>query len=261
MDPAAGREQVYQCVHCGHTVDELYKDFKKGIIKISHCNKCNEVADKYIEYDGVIIFLDILLLQRPAYRHILINSNYKGYWRLLLVLWLCDSLTKLMQRKAGVSSPRLQPDHVFYSALELDFYQDYLISTAESLLFFAIILGLLAAKYLSKHGNLNHFPQVDIVRALVISSLGRLLIVPALIWGASYSALGVALAHFFVASSNVQALRVVSKRTGLLQAAAVVMLGYGIQALIVAYFREWILHHATSSFTLPFNISYWVQLP
>ena len=39
--------------------------------------KCNEVADKYIEYDSIIIFLDILLLQRPAYRHILINSKFK----------------------------------------------------------------------------------------------------------------------------------------------------------------------------------------
>ena len=44
------------------------------------------------------------------------------------MLWLCDALTKLMQRKAGGSSPRVQPDHVFYSALELHFYQDYLLS-------------------------------------------------------------------------------------------------------------------------------------
>ena len=40
-------------------------------------SRCNEVADKYIEYDTVIIFLDVLLLQRPAYRHILINSEFK----------------------------------------------------------------------------------------------------------------------------------------------------------------------------------------
>ena len=58
------------------------------------------------------------------------HATGQAHWRLLLVLWLCDALTKLMQRKAGISSPRLQPDHVFYSALEVDFYQDYLRSAA-----------------------------------------------------------------------------------------------------------------------------------
>ena len=46
-----------------------------------------------------------------------------------------------------------------------------------------------------------------VLRAVVVSSTGRLLVVPALIWGESYSAVGVALTHLFVASSNVQALR------------------------------------------------------
>ena len=42
--------------------------------------------------------------------------------------------------------------------------------------------------------------------ALTMSSMGRLAVVPALIWGESYSALGVALTHLFVATSNVLAL-------------------------------------------------------
>ena len=46
-----------------------------------------------------------------------------------------------------------------------------------------------------------------VLRAIVVSSMGRLLVVPALIWGESYSSVGVALTHLFVASSNVQALR------------------------------------------------------
>lgn len=51
------------------------------------------------------------------------------------MLWLCDALTKLVQRKADVSSPGLQPDHVFYYALELAFYKDYLLSAAGEILF------------------------------------------------------------------------------------------------------------------------------
>ena len=32
-----------------------------------------EVADKYIEYDNVILFLDIMLLKPQAYRHLMYN--------------------------------------------------------------------------------------------------------------------------------------------------------------------------------------------
>jgi hypothetical protein len=34
------------------------------------------VADKYIEYDPVIIMIDLVLLNEQAYRHILYNSSF-----------------------------------------------------------------------------------------------------------------------------------------------------------------------------------------
>ena len=39
--------------------------------------QCSAVIDKYIEYDPVVISLDILLLNRKALRHVLFNSNIK----------------------------------------------------------------------------------------------------------------------------------------------------------------------------------------
>ncbi|KAL8614706.1 hypothetical protein ACOMHN_057376 [Nucella lapillus] len=280
MSNTKSEKQTYRCVHCGCQVSELYKDFKKGIIKISHCTKCNEVADKYIEYDSVIIFLDALLLHRPVYRHILVNSKLKRYWRFLLVLWLCDALTKLMQRKAGDPSPQLQPDYIFYSALEWHFYQDYLLSAAESLVFFCTVIGLLAGKHLLRNKNLKHFQCEAVVKALSVSSMGRLLVVPALIWGESYSALGVALthlfvassnmqalrviwgesysalgvalSHLFVASSNMQALRVVSKKTSSLQASLIVLCGYGAQnAMLMLVGFSFLGHYLSSSTSFP----------
>ena len=40
---------------------------------------CDNVVDKYIEYDLMIISLDAMLLKRPAFRHILVNSGIKVF--------------------------------------------------------------------------------------------------------------------------------------------------------------------------------------
>ena len=55
----------------------------KQILLIMMCNsnaycfqdKCGHVADKYIEYDPVVIFLDALLHKPQAYRHMLFNTD------------------------------------------------------------------------------------------------------------------------------------------------------------------------------------------
>ena len=44
--------------------------------------KCENVVDKYIEYDLVIISLDAMLLKRQAFRHILVNSGIKVHMKL-----------------------------------------------------------------------------------------------------------------------------------------------------------------------------------
>ncbi|KAK7505469.1 hypothetical protein BaRGS_00003214 [Batillaria attramentaria] len=188
MEDKAAKKPRYQCVHCGTAVPELYRDFKKGIIKISHCGMCKEVADKYIEYDPVIIFLDTLLLQRSAYRHVLVNSGFQ-------------------RKTTDVTSTRLQPNHVLYSALELAFYRDYLVSAAESLILFGIIMTLLFARHIIIFGKRHKFELEAILKAMIISSMGRLLVVPALVWGETYSSLGVVLTRLFTGASNVQVLR------------------------------------------------------
>lgn len=46
----------------------------------------------------------------------------------------------------------------------------------------------------------------DVIQAVIVSSMGRLLVIPALIWGQTYSTIGVILTRLFVFFSNVQAL-------------------------------------------------------
>ena len=36
-------------------------------------SNCRKVIDKYVEYDAVILLLDILLLRIQAYRHLIFN--------------------------------------------------------------------------------------------------------------------------------------------------------------------------------------------
>lgn len=78
------------CVECTNPdIDCLYFRYKSEYIKLTICSKCGRVADKYIEFDNVILFLDIMLLKPQAYRHLTYNitesellkdeATHKGY--------------------------------------------------------------------------------------------------------------------------------------------------------------------------------------
>ncbi|XP_023718309.1 protein ARV1 isoform X2 [Cryptotermes secundus] len=41
--------------------------------------KCHKIADKYIEYDPVIVMIDLVLLNEQAYRHVLYNSPSQSH--------------------------------------------------------------------------------------------------------------------------------------------------------------------------------------
>lgn len=38
---------------------------------------CNEIADKYIEFESIIVLIDLVLMSKPAYRHVLFNTEFK----------------------------------------------------------------------------------------------------------------------------------------------------------------------------------------
>lgn len=62
------------CIECTNPdIDCLYYKYKSKYIKLTICPQCERVADKYIEYDNVILFIDILLLKPLAYRHLAYN--------------------------------------------------------------------------------------------------------------------------------------------------------------------------------------------
>ncbi|KAI9312291.1 Arv1-like family-domain-containing protein, partial [Dichotomocladium elegans] len=70
------------CVECGASVRDLYTQYSKDNIRLTSCatlfsfcrqDRCYGFADKYIEHDFVIIFIDMLLHKPQVYRHLLLN--------------------------------------------------------------------------------------------------------------------------------------------------------------------------------------------
>lgn len=90
------------CTHCGQGLldrhgrpatelydEELHK--KSNILKLMSCCACGKVADKYIECDGPLLLIDLVLQSREAYRHVLFNGGYSALIiRMALLTLICD---------------------------------------------------------------------------------------------------------------------------------------------------------------------------
>ncbi|KAJ2752699.1 sterol homeostasis protein, partial [Coemansia nantahalensis] len=68
----AGTKQV--CIECGSPVSSLYTEYGAGHIRLTQCDACKCFADKYVEHDVVIKFIDMLLHKPQVYRHLLVNK-------------------------------------------------------------------------------------------------------------------------------------------------------------------------------------------
>jgi hypothetical protein len=51
----------------------LYVEYSPTNIRLTRCAKCGKVADKYIEYELLLVLLDAILHRKPAVRHLLYN--------------------------------------------------------------------------------------------------------------------------------------------------------------------------------------------
>ncbi|XP_076653124.1 ACAT-related protein required for viability 1 [Halictus rubicundus] len=86
---------MYRCVNCGAKIEELYRSYCPNVLKLLECDSCGHLADKYIEYDPAIILVDLVLLDKRAYRHLLYNCNLKYCWKLVIIIWLVESFRTL----------------------------------------------------------------------------------------------------------------------------------------------------------------------
>lgn len=80
------------CVQCGKPAESIYKEYSAGNIRLSRCvsailflssphrvsgqQYCGNIVDKYIEYETLLIFIDMVLHRLEVYRHVLFNRSW-----------------------------------------------------------------------------------------------------------------------------------------------------------------------------------------
>lgn len=60
-------------LRCGVAVETLYIEVSGSNLRLTRCDRCNCVADKYVEYELQLVLMDIVLHRRPAARHLMFN--------------------------------------------------------------------------------------------------------------------------------------------------------------------------------------------
>ncbi|VDO28742.1 unnamed protein product [Heligmosomoides polygyrus] len=69
------------CVNCMEPAVSLYQRYSEGVIRLSDCKGCGEVVDKYVEYDTMLVVIDLIIHNISAYRHLLYNMRIQ-VWNL-----------------------------------------------------------------------------------------------------------------------------------------------------------------------------------
>ncbi|CAH0553945.1 unnamed protein product [Brassicogethes aeneus] len=178
--------QKYYCINCGNAVNNLYKKYSETVLKLTECDNCKCIADKYVEYDIVLITVDIILLRITAYRHILHNFKFEKYWRLFLFIVLVESYSEWIflyddNNKSKIVEI-LTEEYLNNFDIYLDdlmFYKITIVTLLKSLLLicFVYLLSKIYGFYAQKT-----ITFVLIAKTITLSSVGIFLLLPALIW-------------------------------------------------------------------------------
>ncbi|EME43756.1 hypothetical protein DOTSEDRAFT_129302 [Dothistroma septosporum NZE10] len=110
------------CIECRYPVSNLYTTYSKADdkasgrgVRLTQCPRCKRFADKYVEHDFVVLFIDLVLIKPQVYRHLLFNRLGReddkfdpSIIRLGILLLLFDVyLTWARIEKATPTSPSL----------------------------------------------------------------------------------------------------------------------------------------------------------
>ncbi|PFH45951.1 hypothetical protein AMATHDRAFT_77872 [Amanita thiersii Skay4041] len=64
------------CTTCTAFVPHIYTVYESAYnLRLEQCTKCNAFADPYVEHDSLTLLLDLILLKRGVYRHLLYNRG------------------------------------------------------------------------------------------------------------------------------------------------------------------------------------------
>ncbi|KAF8629960.1 hypothetical protein AX17_005526 [Amanita inopinata Kibby_2008] len=64
------------CTSCTNYIPYLYTIYESAYnLRLEQCTKCQAFADPYVEHDSLTLLLDLILLKRGVYRHLLYNRG------------------------------------------------------------------------------------------------------------------------------------------------------------------------------------------
>lgn len=156
-------KEEFACVNCQEFTSTLYKKYSEGVIRLTECDNCGEVVDKYIEYDVVLVVIDLMLQYVQAYRHLLLNVRIQRPERLFVIFWLSHAADVWIRDNKNNEAKELTDQ-------EWMFYRCLLLSVVEIFSFISAILmyslwkndetnyrQLIASTLLGYYGNVAVF--------------------------------------------------------------------------------------------------------
>ncbi|XP_068627931.1 protein ARV1 isoform X2 [Battus philenor] len=221
----------YRCVHCGEPSGALFRTYGPSVLKLTKCS-CKNIVDKYIEYDPVIVMIDLVLMSREAQRHILYNTDFKAYWKLFIILtmletyavWRSDSLFSIavntfcgVKSNHTINSTNLnipinislpdawsdnckgwlgdgRGDDTDLFIWEKDFYVQFISTLSGILTFIATIHFLM--KILQLFAVKHKVSCKQLVKAFSLADTSTMFALPMLVWGNTETSPETRLVHY-----------------------------------------------------------------
>lgn len=112
-----------KCVYCFSTMEKLITYYGDDCQQ-ERCS-CGEIGDPYLEFDNVILILDMFLFKSEIYIHLLYNlkPNFVKLWILVHVF---ECYIRLLRMENSCLLPKLWTQSS-YSICDLSFVQMYLL--------------------------------------------------------------------------------------------------------------------------------------
>lgn len=174
------------CVNCGsealdkqgrpveQSFDAVLRD-KSGLVKLIECEQCGENVDKYIEYEGCLVLLDLALQHQPAYRHTLINQNHGTLiLRMVFLTLIVDGYCRWASEAAGEE----------FFEREYEFYVKFGLALTSLAVLVSTCLLLTAVGHCLRvrEGQPSY---LKLTYGLLLSYCARFLQLGALLWGST----------------------------------------------------------------------------
>ncbi|GAB0099766.1 ARV1 [Sergentomyia squamirostris] len=170
--------EMIVCINCGHPVGELYRKYGESVIKMTNCGNCNQIADKYIEFEPVVILIDLILLSKATYRHILFNGQFKNFWKLFVILILLESFMKWSTLPPSDNAHETEKNFYICSLWVILENGIYFCILRMSVLLFDTVLRRRKEELPGRCAKISK----PMWKSIILASLGKFLCIPIVIW-------------------------------------------------------------------------------